>query len=173
MPETGGNLERKEVLIVTLLILGIVSCSLPWVTAHVDSEYLDITVTNNGFDYIAPLGAKYAAPVAILSVIGFILVGYSFITTRPPRKMIVLGGLLMLVGAGTAFIYTAVSATSEASESSSYLVIVEGRYGMGLEVLFGILVMIAGLGRRRVRRLVERILNRRDRREETWDARRL
>jgi len=136
--------SKAQLLVIGLLALSIVACLLPWVTANVNTEEQNISTTNRGYEYIAPLGAKYTAPVAILSVIGFVLVAYSFKATDRVKTLIVLGGILILVGAVAAFIYTSSAAMSDTSGSMSYSVGVEGRYGMGLEVLLGILTIIVG-----------------------------
>jgi hypothetical protein len=133
-----------QLLVIVLLALSIVACLLPWVTANVRTEEQNISTTNYGYEYIAPLGAKYAAPVAILNVIGFLLVVYSFKATERTRMLNVIGGVLVLVGAVAAFYYTSMSALADVRGSLNYSVSVGGRYGMGLEVLFGILIIIVG-----------------------------
>lgn len=143
--EIGGNVRKGQIVVVVLLVLSIVACFLPWVSANVETEDLNISTTNSGYEYMAPLGAEYTAPVAILSVIGFILIAYSFKATDRARMLIVLGGILILVGAVAAFMYTSSAAMSDTSGSLSYSVSVEGRYGMGLEVLLGVLTLIVGV----------------------------
>ena len=140
----GRTVSKAQILVIVLLALSIVACLLPWVTANVNTEYQNTSTTNRGYEYIAPLGAKYTAPVAILSVIGFLLIAYSLMATDRVKMLIVLGGILILVGAAAAFIYTSSAAMSDTSGSMSYSVSVEGRYGMGLEVVLGILTIIVG-----------------------------
>jgi hypothetical protein len=149
----GGNARKDEILfavkehivLVVLIVLSIVACFLPWVTANVGTEDQTISTTNSGYEYMAPLGAKYTAPVAILSVIGFVLIAYSFRDTDRERMLIVLGGILILFGVVAAFMYTSSAAMSDTSGSLSYSVDVEGQYGMGLEVLFSIVIIIVGV----------------------------
>lgn len=128
----------------TLLVLSVISCFLPWMSASVTVGDQNTSTTNYGYDYIAPLDATYASPVAILSVIGFVLVAYSFRATDRIKMLIVLGGILISIGAIAAFINTSSAAIADTSGSLNYSVNVEGRYGMGLEVLFGILITIVG-----------------------------
>jgi hypothetical protein len=143
--EIGGNVRKAQMMVVTLLALSVVACFLPWMTANVETEDQNISTTNSGYEYIVPLGAKYTAPVAILSVIGFVLIAYSFMAIDKARMLIVLGSILVLVGAVAAYIYTSSAAMSDTSGSLSYSVLVEGRYGLGLEVLFGILTLVVGV----------------------------
>ena len=140
----GRTVSKAQIFVIVLLALSIVACLLPWVTANVSTEEQDIATTNSGYEYIVPLGAKYSAPVAILSVIGFVLIAYSFKATDRARMLIVLGGILIIVGAAAAFIYTTSAAMSDTSGSLSYSVDVEGRYGMGLGVILGILTIVVG-----------------------------
>ena len=140
----GRTVSKAQILVIVLLALSIVACLLPWVTANVNTEEQNISTTNRGYEYIAPLGAKYTAPVAILSVIGFLLIAYSLMATDRAKMLIVLGGILILVGAAAAFAYTTSVAMSDTSGSLSYSVSVDGRYGMGLEVVLGILTIIVG-----------------------------
>lgn len=138
-------MRKGQIVVVIFLVLSIVACFLPWVTANVETDDLNISTTNSGYEYVVPLGAEYTAPVAILSVIGFVLIAYSFKATDTARMFIVLGGILILVGAVAAFMYTSSAAMSDSSGSLSYSVSVEGRYGMGLEVLLGTLALIVGV----------------------------
>jgi len=140
----GRTVSKAQVLVMVLLALSIVACLLPWVTANVNTEDQNISTTNRGYEYIVPLGAKYTAPVAILSAVGFLLIAYSLMATGRAKMLIVLGGTLILVGAAAACAYTTSAAMSDTSGSLSYSVSVEGRYGAGLEVVLGILTMIVG-----------------------------
>lgn len=126
------------------MALSVLSCFLPWVSASVTVGDQNTSTTNYGYEYIAPLDAAYASPVAILSVIGFVLVAYSFWATDRIKMLIVLGGILTSIGAIAAFINTSSAAMADIAGSLNYSVNVDGRYGMGLEVLFGILIAIAG-----------------------------
>ena len=148
---TARKLSKGQIVLIVLVALSIVACFLPWLTARVEVAYQDtpttvMTTTISGYEYIAPLGAKYTAPVAILSVIGFVLIAYSFKDTKRERMLIALGGTLILAGAIAAFGYTSATVTSAAMADYtgylSLLVRVDGQYGMGLEVLFGILIII-------------------------------
>jgi len=123
-----------------LLLLSIVSCFLPWLTAKVIIGEEDRSTTNYGYDYIVPLGARYSALVAILGVIGFILSAYSFKAVEKVRTLNVVAGILILVGAIAAFAYT----TSAAAGGFNYSINVWAEYGMGLEALFGFLMLIVG-----------------------------
>jgi len=99
-------MSRGQIVLAILLLLSIVSCFLPWLTAKVIIGEEDRSTTNYGYDYIVPLGARYSAPVAILGVIGFILSAYSFKAIERVRMLNVIAGILILVGAIAAFAYT-------------------------------------------------------------------
>jgi hypothetical protein len=137
---------KRQMPLVILLLLSIVSCFLPWLGAKVIIDGVDMSTTNYGFEYIIPLGAPYTTPVAILSVIGFALSAYSFKATERIKKLNVVAGILILIGAIAAFAYTSSAAIAEATGSYSYSMSVDvwAEYGMGLEVLFGFLMIIVG-----------------------------
>ena len=137
-------MSKTQIILAIVLALTIVALFLPWVAAEVavDSEY--VSTTNYGYNYIVPQGAPYAAPMAILCVIGFILSAYSFKATNKIRKLNVIAGILILIGPIAAFAYTSGTAMAEASGAFSASVSVSGAYGMGLEILFGILMIIFG-----------------------------
>jgi hypothetical protein len=137
-------MEKTQTILAILLVLSIVSCFLPWITANVRIGGEDRSSTNYGYEYIVPLGTRYTAPVAILSVLGFILSAYSFKATQRIRMLNVIAGILILVGAIAAFAYTFSAAIAEATGSLNYSVNVLGEYGMGLEALFGFLMLIFG-----------------------------
>jgi len=100
------------------------------------------STTNYGIHYIIPMGVRYTAPTAILSVIGFVLSAYSFKATESVRKLNIIAGVMMLLGVIAAFIYTFNAAIGEATGSSSFSVNVSAEYGMGLEILFGFLIIV-------------------------------
>lgn len=135
-------MSKTQIILAVVLVLTIVALFLPWVTAEVaiDSEY--VSTINHGYNYIVPGGAPYAAPMAILCVIGFILSAYSFKATNKIRKLNVIAGILIFIGPIAAFAYTSGAAMSELGGGGS--VSVSGAYGMGLEILFGILMIIFG-----------------------------
>ena len=135
-------MSKTQIILAIVLVLTIVALFLPWVTAEVaiDSEY--VSTINHGYNYIVPGGAPYAAPMAILCVIGFILSAYSFKATNKIRKLNVIAGILIFIGPIAAFAYTTIAAMAAASGGGS--VSVSGAYGMGLEILFGILMIIFG-----------------------------
>lgn len=138
-------MSKTQIILAIVLVLTIVALFLPWVTAEVaiDSEY--VSTTNYGYNYIVPGGAPYAAPMAILCVIGFILSAYSFKATNKIRKLNVIAGILIFIGPIAAFAYTSGAAMAEASGAvGSASINVSGAYGMGLEILFGILMIIFG-----------------------------
>jgi len=130
--------------LVILLLLSIISCFLPWITAKVIIGGEDRSTTNYGNQYIIPLGARYTVPVAILSVIGFILLAYSFKATQRIHMLRVIAGILILIGAIAAFAYTFSAAIAEATGALRYSISVWPEYGMGLEALFGLLMLIVG-----------------------------
>jgi len=138
------NMSKGQIVLAILLLLSIISCFLPWLTAKVVIGEEDRSTTNYGYDYIIPLGARYSAPVAILGVIGFILSAYSFKAVERVRMLNVIAGVLILVGAIAAFAYTTSAAMAEATGSLSYSINVWAEYGMGLEALFGFLMIIVG-----------------------------
>lgn len=59
-------------------------------------------------------------------------------------KAPVIAGVLILVGAIAAFAYTTSAAMAEATGSFNYSINVWAEYGMGLEALFGFLMIIVG-----------------------------
>lgn len=137
-------MSKTQIILAIVLVLTIVALFLPWVTAEVaiDSEY--VSTTNYGYNYVVSPGAPYAAPMAILCVIGFILSVYSFKATNKIRKLNVIAGILIFIGPIAAFAYTSGAAMAEASGAGSASISVSGAYGMGLEILFGILMIIFG-----------------------------
>ena len=137
-------MTKGQIVLAILLLLSIVSCFLPWLSADVRIDGEETSTTNYGYDYIIPLGAPYTTPVAILSVIGFVLSAYSFKATERIKKLNVVAGILILIGAIAAFAYSSNAAFAEASGSLSYSISVLGEYGMGLEALFGFLMIIVG-----------------------------
>lgn len=134
-------MSKIQIILAIVLVLTIVALFLPWVEASVTVGAVEHSTTNYGYNYIVPGGALYAAPVGILCVIGFILSAYSFKARNKIRKLNIIAGILILVGVIAAFVYTTSAAMSEPGASS---VSVSGAYGMGLEVLFAILVIIFG-----------------------------
>lgn len=137
-------MEKTQIILAILLVLSVISCFLPWMTADVTIGGQDRSSTNYGYEYIVPLGTRYTAPVAILSVLGFVLSAYSFRATQRIRMLNVIAGILILVGVIGAFAYTFSAAIAEATGSFNYSVNVFGEYGMGLEALFGFLMLIFG-----------------------------
>lgn len=137
-------MSKTQIILAIVLVLTIVALFLPWVTAEVaiDGEY--VSTTNHGYNYIVPGGAPYAAPMAILCVIGFILSAYSFKATNKIRKLNVIAGILIFIGPIAAFAYTSGAAVAAASGAGIASISVSGAYGMGLEILFGILMIIFG-----------------------------
>ncbi len=137
-------MSKTQIILAIVLVLTIVALFLPWVKAEVaiGSEY--VSTINHGYNYIVPGGAPYAAPMAILCVIGFILSAYSFKATNKIRKLNVIAGILIFIGPIAAFAYTSGAAMAEASGAVSASISVSGAYGMGLEILFGILMIIFG-----------------------------
>lgn len=112
----------------------------------------DQSITNFGYDYIVPLGARYAAPVAILAVVGFAILAYSFALnesrSRERRRIRMLGiiaGIMVQVAVIAAFVYTTTEAAAAPEGSTSYSVVVSSRYGMLCTGLFGFLIMMAAL----------------------------
>lgn len=136
-------MSKTQIILAAVLVLSIVAFLLPWVTANVLVDGEHRWATNHGYDYIFP-GAEYAGPAAILCVIGFALSAYSFKARNKIRKLNVIAGILILVGVLAAFAYTAGAAMAGIGGTGSYAVHVEGRYGMGLEILFGFLMIIFG-----------------------------
>jgi len=114
-------MEKAQTILAILLVLSIVSCFLPWITAKVTIDGEDRSTTNYGYEYIVPLGARYTAPVAILGVLGFILSAYSFKATQRIRMLNVIAGILILIGAIAAFAYTFSAAIAEATGSFNNL----------------------------------------------------
>jgi len=139
-------MSKTQIILAAVLVLAIVALFLPWVSVEVavDSQY--VSTTNYGYNYIVPRGAPYTAPLAILCVIGLILSAYSFKARDKIGKLNVIAGILVLVGPIAAFAYTSVTAMAEASGAVSSSVSVSGAYGMGLEILFGVLMIIFGAG---------------------------
>lgn len=135
---------RLILILAILLLLSIISCFLPWLKmdAAVVGE-VPIKRDIYGYDYIVPLGAPYTAPIAILNIIGFILSAYSFKRIRRIRILNVVAGILILVGVIASFGYTTSVASADVSgKGGSFNA--WGDYGMGLEALFGFLLMIVG-----------------------------
>jgi len=131
-------------LLAIVLVLSIVACFLPWLkmdAAILGEEQIKRDIY--GYDYIVPLGAPYTAPVAILSVIGFILSAYSFKRIQRIRILNVVAGILILVGVIASFGYTASVAFADVFEKGGSFN-AWGDYGMGLEALFGLLMIIIG-----------------------------
>jgi len=161
-------MSKGQTVLAILLLLSIVSCFLPWITAKVRINGADHSTTNYGYDYIVPLGAPYTTSVSILNVLGFILSAFSFKVwqriarlspeekdteqgiqetfkaTRRIRRLNAIAGILILIGVIAAFIYTSDAAIAKATGSVSYSVSVSAEYGMGLEALFGFLLIIIG-----------------------------
>jgi hypothetical protein len=140
-------MTKGQIVLAILLLLSIVSCFLPWLTASVsvDGEDRSRSTTNYGYQYLVPMGVLYTAPVAILSIIGFVLSAYSFKATEKVRRLNMVAGVMILVGAIAAFAYTFTAALGEANGSLSLLsfsVNVSADYGMGLELLTGFLMII-------------------------------
>lgn len=113
------------------------------------TDIQDTSTTINGYEYAVLAGVKYAAPVAVLSVIGFVLIADTFWDTEKARMLIVFGGILILVGWVAALMYTFVTAFNTAmadlgSGSSSVSVSAEGQFGIGLEAICSILIIIVG-----------------------------
>lgn len=137
-------MEKRQTLLATLLLLGVVACFLPWLkmdAAIVGEEPIERDIY--GYDYIVPLGAPYTAPVAILNVIGFILSVYSFKRIQRIRMLNVVAGILILVGVVASFGYTTTVAFADiAGKGGSFHA--SGDYGMGLEALLGLLIIITG-----------------------------
>lgn len=136
-------MSRIQIMLIVVLVLAIVGLFLPWVGMSGTVGGLDGSTTNYGYNYIVPGGAPYAAPLAILCVIGFILSAYSFKATNKIRKLNVIAGILILVGPIAAFAYSSSAAMAEALSVGGSIHL-SGAYGMGLEVLFGILMIIFG-----------------------------
>jgi len=138
-------MSKTQIILAVVIVLAIVALFLPWVEVEVavDSEY--VSNTNYGYNYIVPQGAPYVAPMAILCVIGFILSAYSFKATNKIRKLNVIAGILIFIGPIAAFAYTSGTALTEASGAFSASISVVVAYGMGLEILFGIIMIILGV----------------------------
>jgi hypothetical protein len=115
---------------------------MPWLTVRVSIGGEERSTTNYGYHYMIPMGVRYAAPTAILSVIGFVLSAYSFKATESVRKLNIIAGAMMVVGVMAAFIYTFTAAIGEATGSSSFSVNVSAEYGMGLIILFSFLIIV-------------------------------
>jgi len=134
-----------KMLLAFVLVLSIIVCFLPWLK-------MDAAITGEepikreiyGYDYIAPLGAPYTAPVAILNIIGFILSAYSFKQTKRIKMLNVVAGILILVGVAASFGYTTSVAFADVSNKGGSFN-AWGDYGMGLEALLGFLMIIIGV----------------------------
>jgi hypothetical protein len=137
-------MERKQIVLAILLLVSIISCFLPWLTADVTIDGEARSTTSSGYEYIIPLGALYTAPVAILCVIGFILSAYSFRATQRTKMLNIIAGVLILIGVFAAFSYTSSVALGEATGSYNFSINVLFEYGLGLEALFGFLILIFG-----------------------------
>lgn len=135
-------MSKGQIVLAILLLLSIVSCFLPWLTASVSVDGEDRSTANYGYHYIVPMGVRYTAPVAILSIIGFVLSAYSFNATEKVRRLNMVAGVMILVGAIAAFAYTFSAALGEATGSLDFSVNVSADYGMGLEILTGFLMII-------------------------------
>jgi hypothetical protein len=139
-------MEKGQTILAILLLLSIISCFLPWLTAKVVIDGEDRSTTNYGYQYIIPLGVRYTAmPMAILNVIGFILSAISFKAIERIRTLNVIAGILIMIGVALAFAHTLSAAMTAATGASrGYSIFVSAEYGMGLEALFGFLMIIAG-----------------------------
>jgi fluoride ion exporter CrcB/FEX len=137
-------MSKGQMVLAVLLLLSIVSCFLPWLTAKVTVDGEDRSTTNQGYQYIIPLGARYTIPIAIINIVGILLSVYSFKATENVRKLNIIAGILMLVGAIGAFAYTFSAALGEAGGSSNISVDVSAEYGIGLQILSGFLMIIVG-----------------------------
>jgi hypothetical protein len=138
-------MEKGQTILAILLLLSIISCFLPWLTAKVVIDGEDRSTTNYGYQYIIPLGVRYTAmSMAILNVIGFILSAISFKAIERIRTLNVIAGILIMIGVALAFAHTLSAAMTAATGAWGYSIFVSAEYGMGLEALFGFLMIIAG-----------------------------
>jgi len=145
---------KVQIALAILLLASVVSCFLPWLWAEVTHDEVNWSSTNYGYHYIIPLGAIHTAPVAILNVIGFILSAYSFKATERSKELNLIAGILIIIGAIAAFAYTATAAMAEVAGSLRSSVHVGPEYGLGLEALFGLLIIIVGARRMGLVRLM-------------------
>ncbi|UCE29398.1 MAG: hypothetical protein JSV85_01305 [Candidatus Bathyarchaeota archaeon] len=137
-------MRRAVILLIIVLSMSVISCFLPWLRldAAIGGEERIIRDIY-GFDYVAPLGAPYTAPVAILNVVGFILSAYSFKQTKKIKMLNAAAGILILIGIVASFSYTTTVGSADATNRGGTIDF-GVQYGMGLEALFGLLVIAVG-----------------------------
>lgn len=144
----------ETALVIVLLLSSVAACFLPWITARNTAvwEYGSVnkSTTNFGYQYIIPTGATWAAPVGVLNVAGYIISIYSLKATQKFRKLNVIAGLFIIIGAAAAYVSTflAMVAEVEGHIACNILggnIVIQAEYGIILEVLSGFLMIIAGI----------------------------
>ena len=138
-------LEKHQIVLALLLLFSVLIYFLPWFIVKVsfnDEAYTEIIY---GYYYVVPIVTPYNVPVGILCVIGSVLSAVSFEQTKKFWLFNVTGGILILTGIISSFIYTFNAISSKIPfGSTSWSVNVWAEYGAGLMLLFGSLIIIVG-----------------------------
>lgn len=138
-------LEKRQIVLALLLLFSVLIYFLPWFIVKVSFNGEAYTEIIYGYYYVIPIVQPYNVPVGILCAIGSILSAVSFEWKKKFLLFNVTGGILILTGIISSFMYTfnAVSIKIPFG-STSGLVNVRAEYGAGLMFLFGSLIIIVG-----------------------------
>lgn len=147
--QTQSSSSWGQAVLAIMLLLSVVACLLPWLTARVIIDGVNRSSYNYGYQYIIPLGARYTAPIAIANVIGFTLSAYSFKKPQKTRSLNILAGILILVGVIGSFSYTSSAILADKAGALTWSINVRPEYGMSVEALLGFLMIIVGASQTR------------------------